>query len=146
MILCPGTLPPDEWRYSPKIDGSVDLFFATVASRFLESMYGTWIWQVSKDSAFPPEGPTEKLQPRATFNKPAGEILSSENFDDWLLGLFWHRAREVDTKMVDDYRNFLATNDTGVPSGDQLALNIQQARDFGLPMYNDAREALGLPR
>lgn len=146
MVLCPGAVPADDWRYSLDVDASVDLFFATVSSRFLQSMYAPSMWLLSKNSEFPPEDPTEEMEPRGTFNKPAGDVISTDNFDEWVLGMMWRPAAEVDTKVVEDYRSFLATDDPEVPTSDQVALNIQQARDFGLPMYNDAREAFGLDR
>eukprot|EP00803_Ostreobium_quekettii_P002331 evm.model.scf_303EXC.2 EVM.evm.TU.scf_303EXC.2 scf_303EXC:15520-25201(-) len=146
VILCPETLNADDWRYDRTLDASVDLFFATVSSRFLHSMYGSTLWKVATDSNFPPKDPTDEMPPRATFGQPAGDVLSPENFEEWLLGMFWHEAGAVDTVVPEDLRSFWATQDPVVLSGDLMAINIQQARDFGLPMYNDAREAFNLTR
>ena len=54
-------------------------------------------------------------------------------------------ANEIDTKIVDDLRDFLF----GAPGSggmDLAALNIQRGRDHGLADYNTTRASFGLPR
>ncbi|MFM8890717.1 MAG: peroxidase family protein, partial [Planctomycetia bacterium] len=55
------------------------------------------------------------------------------------------RAQEIDTKAVDDVRNFLF-GQPGQGGFDLAALNIQRGRDHGLADYNSVRVAYGLPR
>src|SRR5262249_9743816 len=52
--------------------------------------------------------------------------------------------RRVDTEIVDDVRNFLF-GPPGSGGFDLASLNIQRGRDHGLPSYNEARVAMGLP-
>ena len=55
-------------------------------------------------------------------------------------------AQAVDTKMVDDVRNVLfRAQGSGAGGQDLFALDIQRGRDVGLPTYNAARVAYGLP-
>lgn len=109
-------------------------------------MVGNIVWKVKPGSDVPPEEPAERLLLRDTFERVAGDIIDGTNWDEYLLGLVWHEARELDTKMVDEMRSFLFTKNRDAPSNDLVAINIQRARDFGLPMYNDARAAHGLER
>ena len=51
--------------------------------------------------------------------------------------------RQVNSEL----RNFLFDKvGMGTSVGDLPALNIQRAREVGVPAYNDARDAYGLPR
>lgn len=54
-------------------------------------------------------------------------------------------ANEVDTKIVDDLRDFLF-GAPGAGGMDLAALNIQRGRDHGLADYNTTRASFGLPR
>ena len=52
-------------------------------------------------------------------------------------------SQEVDGLMVDSVRNFLF-GAPGQGGFDLFALDVQRARDVGVPSFNDAREAYGL--
>ncbi len=58
-----------------------------------------------------------------------------------LRGLILSRSQHVDTKVVDDLREYL-TSSAGV--SDLVALSVMRGRDFGLPPYNNVRRAYGL--
>lgn len=141
LILGDDTLDPNDWKYDPEVDASVDSFFTTVSFRFGHSMVNNFEWKVAQGTKTPVKKPTESFLLREVFFKKAGEMIDGSNLGDWLRGMCWHEAREMDTKMVSEMRNFLFTKDPKVASNDLTSLNIQRARDFGLPMYNAAREA-----
>ena len=55
-------------------------------------------------------------------------------------------AQAVDTQMVDSVRNILFGDPaSGAGGQDLFALDVQRGRDVGLPTYNAARVAYGLP-
>src|SRR4029077_7598921 len=84
-----------------------------------------------------------------------GELLLRDDFfipqavedagiDPILKYLASDRAQEVDTKVVDELRNFLF-GQPGQGGFDLASLNIQRGRDHGLANYNAVRVAYGLP-
>src|SRR5690606_25170937 len=62
-----------------------------------------------------------------------------------LKGQASQRAQEIDNHIVEDVRSFLF-GPPGSGGFDLSCLNIQRARDHGLPDYNTIREELGLGR
>ncbi|GMH38841.1 hypothetical protein BSKO_06739 [Bryopsis sp. KO-2023] len=140
LILGKDTLDPSDWEYDPEIDASIDAFFTTVSFRFGHSMVNNFEWKIKKGS----NKVSEKFLLRDVFFRKAGDKIDGKNLGDWIRGMSWHAARELDVKMVSEMRNFLFTKDPKVPSNDLTAMNIQRAREFGLPMYNGARDAHGL--
>lgn len=80
----------------------------------------------------------------AFFNAPS-ILQGRDDIDPILRGLASQRSQTLDPLVVDDLRNFLF-GAPGAGGFDLASLNIQRGRDFGLPSYNDARAAMGLPR
>jgi hypothetical protein len=73
------------------------------------------------------------------------QIVRDTGIDPILKYLASDPTQEVDTKVVDGVRNFLF-GPPGSGGLDLASLNIQRGRDHGLPDYNSARAAYGLPR
>ena len=80
---------------------------------------------------------------RDAFFNPQ-EIINN-GIDTLLIGMLLQPAQEVDTRIVDDVRNFLFGH-PGAGGFDLASLNIQRGRDHGLASYNDYRELYGLGR
>ncbi len=70
--------------------------------------------------------------------------ISGPGIECYLRGLARQVDQTVDCYLVDDVRNFLF-GPPGAGGFDLASLNIQRGRDHGLPRYNAARLALGLP-
>lgn len=136
ILLGSGAAAPEAYSYSPSVDPSVMAVFSGAAFRFGHSMVSTHLWKVF------PDGSRELLPLRDAFFNP--ELVARDNIDVYLRGGALHVAREVDTRIVDELRNFLFTEDADSPHMDLVSLNIQRGRDIGLPTYNQAREAYGL--
>lgn len=66
--------------------------------------------------------------------------------DELIRGMMHFKASEVDNQITSEVRNRLFANNEGREQLDLAALNIQRGRDHGVPMCNDLREVLGLPR
>jgi len=80
---------------------------------------------------------------RDAFFRP--DQLTNQGIDSLLRGLANQACQDLDVYVIDDVRNFLF-GDPGEGGFDLASLNIQRGRDHGLPGYNDARQALDLPR
>jgi len=65
--------------------------------------------------------------------------------DEMLMGLSSQYAEREDIHIVEDLRNFVLGN-IDFNRRDLPAINIQRARDHGVPDYNTVRESLGLGR
>lgn len=69
-------------------------------------------------------------------------VTAEGGIDPILRGSVHIPCQEIDSKVVDELRNFLfPTNGRGLDLG---AINIQRGRDTGIADYNSVRKALGL--
>jgi hypothetical protein len=80
-----------------------------------------------------------KILLKDTFFRP--QILRERGADEILFGASRQLMHEPDGQVADDLRNLLLLDGTVC---DQVALDIQRARDHRLPSYNDMRAAFGL--
>jgi peroxidase len=139
-ILGEDALPPYQ-GYDSGIDPGIDLMFSTAAYRIGHTMVGPSLSRLDANGQTIPEG---NLALRDGFFRP--ERLVTEGGPNPIFrGLANSRMQSVDTRVIDDLRNFLF-GPPGSGGLDLLSLNIQRGRDHGLADYNTVREAYGLNR
>jgi len=126
-------------NYDPSLDASIANEFSTGLYRFGHSMIAGELMRYDSDGSVAPGG---HLALRDAFFNPT--LLSSPNEIDYLLvGLAQQASQELDTRIVDDLRNFLF-GPPGAGGLDLASLNMQRGRDHGLPNYNALRVDCGL--
>ncbi|MGB3534951.1 MAG: peroxidase family protein [Microcoleaceae cyanobacterium] len=121
--------------YDPDVNPGISNEFSTAAFRVGHTMLSSEIQRINPDGTS-----NSSLTLRSSFFNP--DLVTTDGIDSVLLGLASQEAQEIDTKLIDDVRNFLF----GMPGSggmDLASLNIQRGREHGLPSYNDTREALG---
>ena len=117
--------------------------FATAAYRLGHTMVTEEL--LLRDNNCRPVGAGEVSLVDAFFNPT---LLQAYDIDPILKGLSMQVQQEVDTKIIDNLRNFLFAlqGQPGTFGLDLAALNIQRGRDHGLPDYNTIRaHYLGAP-
>ena len=125
--------------YRADVNPGITTEFSTVGFRVGHSMLG-------EDIEFLDANGVEVRDPlalRDAFFNPAP--LSEVGIDPIVKYLASSRAQEIDTRVIDDVRNFLFGS-PGQGGFDLAALNIQRGRDHGIGDYNTVRAAYGLPR
>jgi peroxidase len=139
----PALLGPDALKpyagYDPAVNPSIANLFSTAAYRFGHSTLPTALLRRGRNGR---EIRAGDLPLRQAFFAP--QEVVRHGIDPVLRGLALQPIQEIDPFVVDDVRNFLF----GPPAQggfDLVALNIQRGRDHGLPSYNEARVAFGLP-
>jgi peroxidase len=139
-LLGPDALPPYR-GYDPGVDPRISNEFSAASYRFGHSAVSPTLLRLGADGG--PIG-SGHLALRDAFFSP-GRVVDEGGIDPILRGLAGQVCQAVDAYVVDDLRNFLF-GPPGAGGFDLASLNIQRGRDHGLPGYNDAREAFGLPR
>lgn len=139
-LLGPGSISPYR-GYQASVDASIANIFSTAAYRYGHSALNSTLQRIDK---FGQPSIYGHLALRDAFFNPS-RIIDEGGIDPVLRGLAKQAAQAVDTRVIDDVRNFLF----GAPGSggfDLVSLNIQRGRDHGLPSYNDVREILGFSR
>lgn len=126
--------------YNASVDPRISNLFATAAFRFGHTQLPSEIRRINDDGS---ESESGNLALRDAFFNP-DEIIAG-GIDSVLKGLATGVAQAIDTRLIDDVRNFLF-GPPGAGGFDLAALNIQRGRDHGLPDYNTVRTSLGLDR
>ncbi|MCI0460418.1 MAG: Ig-like domain-containing protein, partial [Gemmataceae bacterium] len=126
--------------YNPAVDPSESAVFSTVAFRVGHTLFPPDVPRLASDGNSLPGGP---LSLREAFFNTAPVVR--DGIDPYLRGAAAQRSQEVDNQVIDELRNFLF-GPPGSGGMDLPVLNMQRARDLGLPDYNTARADFGLPR
>lgn len=141
----PALLGPDPLPvytgYKPNVNPGIDTTFSTAAYRIGHTMVGSQFLRLGTDGNPIAQG---NVAVRDGFFQPQ-KLIGEGGVDPILRGLAAHRMQAIDTKIVDDLRNFLF-GPPGAGGMDLAAMNIQRGRDHGLADYNTTRQAYGLPR
>ncbi|MEX1023722.1 MAG: peroxidase family protein [Planctomycetota bacterium] len=140
LLLGPTALAPyTGWQAD--VDPGIANEFSSVAYRFGHSMLSDHLLRLDSFSLPLPAG---NLPLRDAFFNPT--MLTHASFGGigpLLRGLSKQRARSVDSQIVSDVRNFLF-GPPGAGGIDLASLNIQRARDHGIPSYAELRGHYGL--
>ncbi|MDX1435115.1 MAG: peroxidase family protein, partial [Gammaproteobacteria bacterium] len=134
-LLGPGALTPYA-GYDANVNAAVSNEFATAAYRVGHTMLPSSLLRMRPGDT-PDTAETVAL--RDAFFNP--HEVHERGIDELLLGLAYGTAQEVDTRVVDDVRNFLF-GPPGAGGFDLASLNIQRGRDHGLPGINAFREEM----
>lgn len=132
-------LLPAYHGYDSSINPNISNEFATAAFRVGHSMLGADIEFLDNDM----EEIRDEMELHASFFNPS--VVSEVNIDPILKYLASDVAQEIDTRVVNDVRNFLF-GEPGQGGFDLASLNIQRGREHGLADYNTVRVAYGLSR
>jgi hypothetical protein len=129
---------PTYTGYNPNLNPSVSNEFTGAAFRLGHTLLNSTLIRMT------PEGDLmeKQLKLREGFFTPSA-LRESNGIEPFLQGMITQQQQSLDTKVIDDVRNFLF----GVPGQgglDLVALNIQRGRERGLPDYNTIREGLGM--
>ncbi|MBI3412133.1 MAG: peroxidase [Planctomycetes bacterium] len=125
--------------YNPFVNPGIANEFSTAAFRVGHTMLGNDVEFLDNNGN---EVRDALALSDAFFNPP---VVQQTGIDPILKYLASDKAEEVDTMVVDSVRNFLF-GPPGAGGLDLASLNIQRGRDHGLPDYNTARAAYGLPK
>ena len=125
--------------YQADVNPGIATEFSTAAFRFGHSMLGNDIQFLNNEGT---EIRDAMLLRDAFFNST---VVGQTGIDPLLKYLASDNAQEIDTKVVDDVRNFLF-GAPGQGGFDLASINIQRGRDHGIADYNTVRAAYGLPR
>merc|ERR1712232_1139035 len=132
---------PKYQGYNPKVDPTIRNFFSSVAFRYGHDTINSIILRLNKD--YVPVQPHGNTLLRDSFFYP--KALTEVGVSPILRGLSVSLQSEIDGNLIDDLRQELFAKHPNFAL-DLAALNIQRARDHGVPSYTQARKIYGLSR
>lgn len=141
VLLGPMAPSLDEASYDPEMNPGMFNEVSAALYRVGHTMISSHVGLLNEDGSV---GEPPFFLVRSEFFRPQ-TVTESRFLDQVFRGLASKPMQEIDAFVIDDLRNFLF----GMPGKggmDLITLNIQRGRDHGIPGYNDARQALGLPR
>jgi hypothetical protein len=125
--------------YDPTVGAGIMNVFSAAAFRLGHSLLSRQLLRLDKHGEQITSG---HVALRDTFFAP--ELIIQDGIDSLLRGMATQVCQGLDVYIIDEVRNFLF-GAPGAGGFDLASLNIQRGRDHGLPTYNEARQAMGLP-
>lgn len=124
--------------YDPQVNPQLTNTFTAAAFRVGHTLLNGNIRRLDATGEVMEDG---NLTLREAFFNPAA--LAEIGTDPYLRGMAEQTQQQMDSRVVDDVRNFLF-GPPGAGGLDLAAINIQRGRERGLPSYNTIRRAYGL--
>ena len=133
-----GVQLPEYQGYDPSVNPQLMNVFTAAAFRLGHTLLNGNIMRLDENGEVLPEG---NLSLRDAFFNPFA--LPETGLDPFLRGMAVQTQQGMDSKVIDDVRNFLF----GAPGAgglDLAAININRGRERGLPDFNTVRKNFGL--
>ncbi len=125
--------------YDPSINPQLTNTFSAAAFRVGHTLLNGNIRRLDANGEVLPEGNMTLRD--AFFNTT---VLSETGLDPFLRGMAEQTQQKMDSRVVDDVRNFLF-GPPGAGGLDLVSINIMRGRERGLADYNVIRQAYNLP-
>ncbi|WP_222707045.1 peroxidase family protein [Neolewinella aurantiaca] len=133
-------VPVGEYQgYDPQVNPQLTNTFTAAAFRVGHTLLNGNLRRLDVNGNVIPEG---NMTLRDAFFNPT--VLAEVGLDPFLRGMAEQVQQKMDSKVVDDVRNFLF-GPPGAGGLDLASINIMRGRDRGLPSYNNIRLAYNLP-
>lgn len=130
---------PEYRGYNPTVNPGMTNVFSAAAFRLGHTLLNANMLRLDAEGN-PLEGGPIAL--RDAFFNPL--LVYEDGLDPYFQGMAAQVQQSMDSKVVDDVRNFLF-GPPGAGGLDLAAINIQRGRERGLPDFNTVRENFGLP-
>ncbi len=132
---------PSYTGYNDQIDPGISNVFSAAAYRLGHTLLNSTIVRMDNDGEIIPQG---NLSLKDAFFNPM-TIVESGDIDVFFKGMAVQIEQDMDSKVVDDVRNFLfGPPGSGLGGLDLAAININRGRERGLPDFNTVRQDFGL--
>lgn len=138
-LLGPSAPDPSTFSYDAGANPAMANEFSTALFRLGHTLVSPELMRLDETGAPAPGGP---ISLKDAFFDPR-TVDSDEELEFIVRGLASQHHQEVDNAINENMRNFLF-GPPGAGGMDLAALNIQRAREHGLPDYNTLRVSLGL--
>ncbi|EFN70161.1 Dual oxidase [Camponotus floridanus] len=141
---------PDYSGYNPNIDPQIEQFFQSAAFRFGHTLVppGVYLRNYGRNNcsleSYPVRTCNNYWMSQNSLYANLTRIKDVIDVEKLLMGMAIQLCEEEDHKIVEDLRGSLF-GPLEFSRRDLMALNIQRGRDHGVPDYNSARRAYGLP-
>jgi hypothetical protein len=128
--------------YQADVRPEVSVEFASAAFRMGHTLVSSRIIRMDDHCDPMPSG---DMDLRSGFFNPR-PLIMEEGIEPFLKGMSAQIQQFFDCKLVDDLRNFLFMAPEAGLGMDLASININRAREMGVPDFNTIRESIGLER